>query len=161
VILRRNLPWRPAPSRDEGATVVEFAFSSAVLLSLVFGVIVVSMAVYTYHFVCYSARIGTRYAIVRGSTCLTTVPGCPGFGNGVDVQTYLQSLPFPGIVSSSLTATTTWTAGGVPCSPSVNPCDNPGNMVKVTVDYQFPFNIPFVPSTTLALHSTSQMVIAQ
>jgi Flp pilus assembly protein TadG len=156
-------------SGENGAAIVEFALSAAILLSLVFGIMGLSMALYSYHFISNAAREGTRYAIVRGSACPSVLPGCPDPGTPVDVQTYLRtaSYPgnggtFPGIIPGNLTATVTFPTTGTPaCTPSVNPCDNPGNLVQVTVNYQFPLNIPFVPSETLTMSSTSQMVISQ
>jgi Flp pilus assembly protein TadG len=146
------------PGSEDGATLLEFALSAFVLLSLVFGVFALSMAVYTYHFVGYAARVGTRYAIVRGSSCF----GLDDCGvTSAQVQTYLQSVTFPGINPSLLTATTTWPTTGTTCAPNIIPCNNPGNLVQVAVSYQFPLIIPFVPASTLTLHSTSQMVISQ
>jgi hypothetical protein len=153
--------WFSLGRGEGGASIVEFALSASVLLSLVFGIIGLSTALYSYHFVSYAAHEGTRYAIVRGSSCPAILAGCPGFGTGVDVQTYLRSITYPGIVPGNLTATPTWPTTGPPCTPSVDPCDNPGNLVKVTVSYQYPLKIPFLPTSVLTMSSTSQMVISQ
>jgi Flp pilus assembly protein TadG len=145
---------------ETGAAMVEFALASTILLTLVFGVLGMSMALYSYHYVSYAAREGTRYAIVRGSTCPAALSGCPAYGTGVDVQTYLRGFNYPGIKPSALTVTTTWPSSSG-CSPSSNPCDNPGNLVQVTVSYVFPVAVPFVPLNNLTMTSTSQMVISQ
>lgn len=154
-------PRRESESTEDGATLVEFAVSAAVLLSLVFGVIGLSTALYSYHFVSYAAHAGTRYAMVRGATCPGILQGCPPAGSPVDVQSYLRSLTFPGIISSRLTATTTFSTTGPACPDWGTPCDNPGNLVQVTVSYQFPLAIPFVPPNVWTMSSTSQMVISQ
>jgi Flp pilus assembly protein TadG len=146
---------------EGGAAIVEFALSASILLSVVFGVFGLSMALYSYHYVSYAARVGTRYAIVRGSSCPTVLPGCPVFGTGADVQTYLRSIAYPGINPNNLTVTTSWPGGGPACTPSRNPCDNPGDLVQVTVSYQLPLLVPFVPVTTMSMSSTSEMVISQ
>jgi Flp pilus assembly protein TadG len=146
---------------EEGAAILEMALSLIVLLTVVFGIMEMSLALYTFHFISEAARDGTRYAIVRGSSCPAVLSGCPAAGSGVDVQTYLRGEGFPGITPSLLTAVTSFPTSGSSCTPSTNPCDNPGNLVKVVVSYRFPLSIPFIPATTLTMSSTSQMVISQ
>jgi hypothetical protein len=153
--------WRLRHARSEhGSAIVEMALSLIVLLTVVFGIMEMSLALYTFHFISEAARDGTRYAIVRGSSCPTALSGCPGAGNPVDVQSYLQGEGFPGITPSLLTAVTTFPSAGSTCPPS-GPCDSPGNLVKVVVTYPFPLSIPFIPASTLHMTSTSQMVISQ
>jgi len=154
------VPWLRRLRGEEGATVVELALSSAILLSLVFGILGMCLALYAYNYVSYVAREGTRYAMVRGSACSASLPGCPGVGAGVDVQSYINQLGFPGIIIQNLTVTTTWPSSGPNCPPS-GPCDSPGSLVQVQVNYQFPLQIPFIPATLLSLNSTSEMVISQ
>lgn len=146
--------------RDErGSSLVEFALSSTILFMLVFGVIAMALALYSYNVVSESAREATRYAIVRGSACHFAT-ACPA--TAAQIQTYVKGLDFPGINPSNLTAATTWSvypAGGT-CTPSAS-CNNPGNQVKVTVSYSFPVAIPFVPKSTISMSSTAEMVISQ
>jgi Flp pilus assembly protein TadG len=156
----RAIAFRKA--RDErGASIVEMALSIAVLMSLVIGIMEMSLALYTFHFISEAARDGSRYAIVRGSSCPAILPGCPAAGAGVDVQTYLRNQGFPTITPGLMTVSTTWPTTGSSCTPSSSPCDNPGNLVKVVVVYRFPLSIPFIPASTLNMSSTSQMVISQ
>jgi Flp pilus assembly protein TadG len=146
---------------ESGAAIVEFALSAAVLLTVIFGMFAMCTALYSYHFVSEAAREGSRYAMVRGSGCSTYgkfTSNCPT--TSAEVQTYVQSLDYPGITSTNLTVTTTWPTTGSACTPTVTPCNNPGNLVKVVVSYQFPLSIPFIPTSTLTMTSTSQMVIA-
>jgi hypothetical protein len=145
---------------EDGAGLVEMALSIAMLLSLVLGIMELSMALYTFHFVSEAARDGSRYAIVRGSSCPAILPGCPASGTGVDVETYLRNQGFPTINPGLLSAVPSWPSTGATC-PSSGPCDSPGNLVKVVVTYQFPLSIPFLPTRTLSMSSTSQMVISQ
>jgi Flp pilus assembly protein TadG len=126
---------------------VEFALCSAILLTLAFGVLVLSMAVYAYHFISEAARQGTRYAMVRGSTCQFSSP-CAA--TSAEVQSYVQGLAFPGINPNRMTVTTNWPSG-----------NDPGDPVEVTVTYTFPLSIPFVPSQTLTMTSSSQMTISE
>ena len=52
---------------SDGQTLVETAVSLTILFSMVFGLINVGMALYSYNFVAESEREGSRYAMVRGS----------------------------------------------------------------------------------------------
>jgi Flp pilus assembly protein TadG len=147
---------------QSGSVLVETAISITVLLTLIFGVIEISLALYSYHFISNAAREATRYAIVRGSTWGTP---CASYGSAgctassTDLQSYVQGLAFPGIDASNLVVTPTWSAayGGTSC-PS---CNAAGDVVQVQVQYTFPLAVPFVSSHSLTLSSTSEMLISQ
>jgi Flp pilus assembly protein TadG len=148
-----------AIASQEGANLVETALSIGLLLTFMFGVIEISLAGYTYHFISEAAREGTRYAIVRGSQCTSWGSACPA--SGADIKTYVEGLGYPGIDPSKMGVYVTFAsyAGtGCPAAPAL--CDNPGDTVKVQVTYAFPFSVPFVPANTFNMSSTSQMVIA-
>jgi Flp pilus assembly protein TadG len=140
---------------EAGQTLVEAAFSISILLMLVVGIMQIMMALYCYNYVADAAREGARYAMVHGSSCT----GC--IAKGTDVQTYVQNLGLPVINTSSLTVTTQWPDTGSICTPSSIPCNNPGNNVKVTVQYQYLPHIPFIRSSTWLMSSTSEITIAQ
>jgi len=135
---------------EMGSSIVEFALASVILFTLVFGVIAICLALYSYNVTAEAAREATRYAIVRGSAC-NSFPDCKVTSD--QIQTYVRGLGFPGINPSSLTltATASWPNGN----------NDPGNPVQVTVNYTFPLVIPFVPTRTLTMTSTSAMVISQ
>jgi Flp pilus assembly protein TadG len=143
---------------EAGTSIVEFAMASIILFTLVFGVMAICLALYSYNVVSEAAREATRYAIVRGSAC-NSFTNCNV--TSPQIQTYVQNIGFPGITPSTLRAAATWPTTGTACFPSVTPCNNPGNQVAVTVTYTFPLVIPFVPSRTLTMSSTSQMTISQ
>jgi Flp pilus assembly protein TadG len=144
---------------ERGDTIVEFAMGALILFMVLFGIMAMALALYSYNVVSELAREGTRYAIVRGAKC-HFASACPASTG--DIQTYVKNIGFPGINPNSVTAATSWSAYpvGTLCAPSVS-CNNPGNQVKVTVSYQFPLVIPFVPSRTLSMSSTAEMVISQ
>lgn len=56
----------------------------------------------------------------------------------------------------------TWSAftSGSSC-PATPPCNSPGNLVTIEVQYNYPVSIPFVSITSIAMTSTSAMIIAQ
>jgi len=137
--------------RDEsGSSIVEFFLTSTILFMLVIGVMAICLALYSYNVVSEAAREATRYAIVRGSACTKTLPCNASL---TDIQTYIRGIGFPAInpASLSVTADCCWPDGD----------KNPGSHVKVTVQYTFPLAIPFVPSRTLTMSSTSEMLISQ
>ena len=140
---------------------MEFAVTSSVAFLAIIGFMKMSLAIYTFHFVSEAAREGTRYAIVRGSSCTTFTTACPAATDGSDVQTYVRALAYPGITGSAMTVTSTYASypSGV-CTPSLN-CNNPGNLVTVKVQYAFPLSIPLMANKTLTMTSTSAMVISQ
>jgi Flp pilus assembly protein TadG len=151
--LRRLPRIRRTLRAEAGASIVEFALASIILFALVFGVMAICFALYSYNVVSEAAREATRYAIVRGSACKSFASACPAIQG--DIQTYVQGLGFPLIntnaPSPALTAVASWPNGN----------KNPGNPVQVTVTYTFPLGIPFMPSRSLNMSSTSQMIISQ
>ncbi len=150
------LTTRRGPS-ESGSSVLEMALSLIILLTFVFGIFEVSEAVFAYHVISDAAREGTRYAIVRGSSCSVITP-CPA--TGANIQTYLRGLALPGINPNLMTVAAAWPTSGSACTPSASPCNNPGNLVQVTVTYNFSLSIPFVKARTITMSSTSQMVIS-
>jgi Flp pilus assembly protein TadG len=132
---------------ERGAELVEFALVLTALLMFLFGIMGFGHALYAYHFVSDAAREGTRYAMVRGSTCISGGKSCTAGTD--DVSDYIANNAPPGIDPGALTVTTTW-----------NPDKNPGSVVKVQVQYNFRFFFPFLP-TSVAMNSSSQMVISQ
>ena len=154
---------------DEGATMVEMALVSAILLSGVFGIIAISSALYTYDYIAEASHAGARYAIVRGAYC-AGFSDC-GAGNAA-ISAYVKGLNYPGINPNAMTVYTTWykvnqngTGAATTityCGTTPGGCNVPGkNSVEVGIEYAFPLNIPFWKSTTLTMASKSQLAIAQ
>ena len=163
-------------ARDEGGSaLVEIAISIMLLMTLIFSVFEVSMAVYSYHFLANAAQEGARYAIVRGGSW---IPACDGNGTAgsgygssmckaspADIANYVASRNFPGLhvaaanvcvqyfSSPPATASTTCTANTSP--------NTPGSTVQVTITYPFTITVPLVPSYNFSMSSTSQMTITQ
>jgi Flp pilus assembly protein TadG len=141
------------------------AICSAVLLSMLLGIIQLCLALYCYHYVADAAREATRWAIVRGSTSCSNTPNLTNCNaTSAQIQTYVRGLGYPysgGLVATtkwcqaSATKPTTWAA----CSAAT--ANTPGNQVQVQVQYSFPFGVLFVNIGNLSVSSTSQMVIAQ
>jgi Flp pilus assembly protein TadG len=136
---------------EAGSILLEFALVTLVLLTVLFGIIDVGRALFAYDFVSDAARRGTRFAMVRGTSCSGLAGGCPAAQS--DIQTYLSSNA-PGINTSNLTVTATCQPGGgaLPCKP--------GTPVNVKVQYTFSFFSPLVPSSWV-MSSSSQRVVSQ
>jgi Flp pilus assembly protein TadG len=146
---------------EVGSNIVEMALVSSALLAVLFGIVEISLALYTYNYVSDAAREGTRYAIVRGSSC-SVLTNCGV--TSAQIQTYVQNLGYPGLNPANTTITTTWLSPSattpVTWTACGSTCNAPGDAVQVKVTYSFRLSIPFVPNSTLNLHSTSLMVIA-
>ena len=142
-------------SNDSGSALAEFAIVSTAAIILILGIIEFGSALYTYHLVSNGARLGTRYAIVRGSSCTAT--GCPA--TSATIQAYVRAQA-PGIDPNAMSVTTTWPSN-VGCSSVAAAYNGPGCIVSVQVQYPFQLVIPLMPSLALQMTSTSQMVIAQ
>jgi Flp pilus assembly protein TadG len=161
------------------------AIAASIYLSLFFGIIEISLALYAYNFVSDAAREATRYAVIRGAnSCYpnSNFPNCNLLPTNITSTTdptanpvlaYIDSLNYPGLSPSNLSATVTWwvatqngtgnTSWTTACTGSTdsngNACNAEGNAVKVVVTYRFPLSIPWLPASTLSISSMSQMVI--
>ncbi len=136
---------------QRGQTVVEFALAGTVLLSLMFGIIDFGRALFTYNVVTNAARIGSRYAIVHGSSCTLAI--CPA--NSAAIQTYVLS-KVTGLNPSDLSVTARWTTG--------SGCNDPlfqGPNCIVTVTATYPFKLVMSLNRSWTMTATSQMVISQ
>ena len=147
---------------EEGSTLVEMGVSCALIFAVLFGVFEGCLASYTYHLVSDLAREGSRWAIVRGGQCHTYTPGLDNCGaDQTAIANYVKGIAFPGIdASNRMTVTTDWYAPGSSTACPTQ-CNQPGNSVKVTVLYNFPLAVPFVPSSVIRIASSSRMVISQ
>lgn len=139
---------------------VEFAVASTALFLILFGVIEFGRAMYMYHAVANAARIGSRWAMVRGSQSCSYPTGkalatCPA--TSAEIASYVQSV-VPLDDSSALTVTASWPGGGQNCAAGV---PTPGCTVAVTAQNQFNFALPFVSPVNWTISSTSQMTISQ
>ena len=141
--------------RDAGSALVEFALSTVTILTLLFGTIDLGRAAYAYNWVANAARLGTRFAMVRGMNCTGLSGGCPATGD--DVRAYIAS-DATGIDTSTtqLTVTSGCYATGTPI-PTPLPCA-PQSSVKVTVQYNFKFLSPLLMKSW-TMQSLSERVV--
>lgn len=146
---------------EEGASIVEFAFSALVVLALLFGVMQLCLAFYTYQVINEYARAGARYAIVHGLNCtLPTGKSCYNDSSD-DLTTVVQNFGYPGITSSNLTVTGTpgYAPGRTSCLTTL--CEGTGDAITVKVNYTYKLQLPFVPAKSWTMSSSSTMIISQ
>lgn len=159
---------------ERGSALVETALGMTIFLAVFFGVIQFSFALYAYNWVSEAAREGSRWAIVRGSTCYSDLGStfCDKTGaSSSEITSYVKGLGYPGLTPSNISVSTSWYTAATSSPSSTTPqswsscsgsgCNTPGNQVQVTVSYSFPLGIPFWKTKTLNLSSSSQMVIVQ
>ena len=134
---------------EDGQALVEFALIFSVLMGFVFGFMELCMMLYSYDMISESAREGTRYAIVHGSSCLTsTNASCTT--TVANVNSYVSGLGWASPGGKMIVATT---------YPDNN--ENQGSRVQVTVTYSFPITLSWVPAGSISMQSSSQMYFIQ
>ncbi len=150
-----------AVKRQRGNTLTEFALILPFMLAGIFGVIEFGRALYTFHFVSDAARETSRWASVRGKSCTAYGSKCPA--SLAEIEDYVATITPPGIDTNrtKLVVKADWVAPpgrGNDCNKTKN---NPGCSVQVTVTYNFNFILPFMPTSTYPMKSTSEMIISQ
>jgi TadE-like protein len=146
---------------EAGSALVEFALASVIILTVLFGIIDMGRALFAYDWVGNAARISTRYAMVRGTSCTQLPVACPahqvntGQGSG-DISNYLNSQAI-GIDTSKLSVTASCDVGSSAFQPL--PCA-PGQGVIVGVQYRFSFITPFIRNTW-NMRSSSMRVVSR
>lgn len=150
---------------QRGNSMIEFVLSATALMLILFGTIEFGLVLYTYHTVSNAARLGSRWAIVRGSAC-TQLDHCGA--SQEDIQTYVRSQIAALMDPNQVAVAATWAApscgstSGCVAPTTPTGCGNlPGCVVSVQVTYPFNFALPYMSSAVVNLSSTSQMVISQ
>ena len=130
--------WRHS---REGQSLVEFALSSVLFFTLVFGIIQFGRAIYQYNTVSNLAQEGARWASVHGGASATPATAS-------QLQTYVESR------AMGLPVTVTAT----PANPSAV---SPGSLITVQVESSFAPATALLPFTTINLSSTAQMIVSR
>jgi len=120
-----------------GQAMVEVAVAATALFILLFAIIERGIVVYIYNMVCSAAREAVRYAIVHPSDT-------SGIKNAA-----INSAPF--LSTSNITVNTSVT----------DPNGSTTKDAQVSISYPYTLQIPLVPSYSLTLSSTSQMLRSQ
>jgi Flp pilus assembly protein TadG len=149
-LLSRHASAQQWISQQNGNSLVEFALTLPALCLFFFVFMETALALYTRDLIAECAREGSRYAMVRGASCPTSAnPTCEV--TATQVNTYVSALKYPNIGGGTMSVVTTYPDGD----------ESPGSHVQVSITYNFPITMPFVPKHTLTLTSTSKVVILQ
>ena len=138
-----HVPRRRFGSRA-GNAMIESALCFLLFVTIFVAIMEFGMGVFTYNFVSYAAREGTRYASTRGSQC--TSPCTPATAD--TVQTMIRN-QVVALDSSKVAVNTTWNSSKVP-----------GNTVTVNVSYPIKPILGFVLGN-ITVAATSTMMISQ
>jgi Flp pilus assembly protein TadG len=137
--------------QDEGgAALFEMAPMLLAVMVFVMTVMELCLVFYTYGVMSESAREGTRYAAMHGSSCQTAA-GASCTASAATIQSYVTGLGYPNVGGGTMHAVATFPQGN----------QTPGSTVTVTITYTFPIKLPFVPRNSISLTSISTMYIIQ
>lgn len=124
-----------------GNAIVESGLCFLLCMTIFIAIMEFGMGIFTYNFVSYAAREGSRYAATRGSLATT-----PATSNSIQTMVRNQAMALD---PTLLAVTTTW-----------NPNNTPGNTVTVNVSYPITPLIGFVMGN-MTVTANSTMPIAQ
>lgn len=138
-----------AIARDEsGETLISFSLTFPILIGVIFGLMQMCLAYYNYERISELAREGTRWAMVRGSTCMLS-SGTSCTATSTSVNSYVSGIGLPGLGGGTMTVATSYPDGD----------EVPGHRVQVRVTYTYPYKIPFEGTSGISMSSTSVMYI--
>lgn len=152
-------------NREKGSALVEFSLTLFTVLLILFLIVDLGRALYTYNWLADTARRATRFAMVRGTTCdpiLETychLDSDPRGAERADVDAYVRSLAVgvdrgQDVLQVDTQCLATASAGGIP------PCAA-NAWVQVQVRYQFQFISPLFRLDPWWMHSTSERLVLQ
>ena len=143
-------PGRSVRSRStRGATTVELAAATFVTLLIVLVILDGARLINAYSTVAHAARVGVRYAAVRGAE--SGDDGNRPTGDAPATPATVTAFVRSRIPHIEIDVTTSWPeAGGAPQKEA-------GNILELTVESDFEPVVPWFPAITVA--STSRMVI--
>jgi len=105
---------------------------------------------YSYSMISELAREGSRYAMVRGTSCVTSgQASCTASASAINA--YVAGVGYPNLAGGVMTVSTTYPDG----------TSAAGNRVKVGIQYVFPVRMPFLPPNPITLNTSSTMYIVQ
>ncbi len=143
MMTKLRVPRRPFGSRA-GQAMLETSLCFLLFITIFIAIMEFGMGIFTYNFVSYAAREGSRYASTRGSQCASP---CTTATNDT-VQTMVRN-QVVALDSSKVAVNTTWNSSNVP-----------GNTVTVNVSYPIKPLLGFLLGN-ITVAATSTMMIAQ
>jgi Flp pilus assembly protein TadG len=147
---------------QRGGALVEFAVVAPVMLIFLFAIVNFGIAMFEYHATQYAAKVGARYASVRGANC--TVSGCPITTAGL--QTYVRgAVPGAGnatvIPAWNFPDSTNYTGFQNVATACGSTSESRGCFVTVSVSNPISLNIPFVFNHNVTFNASSTVPVTQ
>ena len=143
MMTKLRVPRRPFGSRA-GQAMLETSLCFVLFITIFIAIMEFGMGIFTYNFVSYAAREGSRYASTRGSQCASP---CTMATNDT-VQTMVRN-QVVALDSTKVAVNTSWNSSNVP-----------GNTVTVNVSYPIKPLLGFLLGN-ITVAATSTMMIAQ
>lgn len=131
-------------AREAGTTMPEFALVASTFFMLSFGIMEMASAVMAYNSVCDAAREAVRYAIVHSPTSAN-----PATTAQIQ-QVAINIAPNLGIKQSQVTVT-------FPADSNLPSMKD----AEVQISYPYSVSIPFIPTMSVTLTTTSRMLVSQ
>jgi TadE-like protein len=135
---------RRSSASGAGQTMVEFAAIATALFLLMFGLMMLGSAVYSYNTVSNAAREAVRYAIVHSPT--SAVPASTDQIQQIAIN-----------YAAGLNLTDSDIAVSWPADPYIAK----KNDAQVQISYPYTIKIPFLKPVVVNLTSTSRMLVSQ
>lgn len=151
--------------REKGGTLVEFALTVTIVLLIMFLIVDVGRALYTFNWLSDTARRATRFAMVRGTTCdpqlesYCHIDNHPRGARQQEIDAYVKSLAV-GINTDPTVLQIDSQCLAAANAPAPPPCAAAG-WVQVQVRYQFSFLSPLMRLNPWWMHSTSERIVLQ
>lgn len=142
--------------RSRAQALAEFALVAPIFFLMLFGIIDFGRYVYYVQILNNAAREGARYAIVHGDLGVPST-GPPDDPTGAAVKATVKNYLVGVIDGGALTIIPAWYDPSGTEPP--NGTNIRGDLVKVTVDYQFRSVIPLIPIPPLTVRGESTLVI--
>jgi Flp pilus assembly protein TadG len=151
--------------REKGSALVDFALTVTIVLLIMFLIVDVGRALYTFNWLSDTARRATRFAMVRGTTCdpqlesYCNIDNHPRGARQQEIDAYVKSLAI-GINTDPTVLQIDTHCLAAANAPAPPPCAAAG-WVQVQVRYQFSFLSPLMHLNPWWMHSTSERVVLQ
>jgi len=131
-------------AREAGTTMAEFALVASTFFMMSFGIMEMASAVMAYNSVCDAAREAVRYAIVHSPTSANPATTAQIQQVAINVAPNLR------ITQSQVTVT-------FPADSNLPSMKD----AEVQISYPYSITIPFIPTMSVTLTTTSRMLVSQ
>ncbi|HKV55565.1 MAG TPA: TadE/TadG family type IV pilus assembly protein [Candidatus Binataceae bacterium] len=140
--MRSRVRWHCRQA--SGQALLEFAGIVTTFLLVIFTIIEMGLALYSYNTICEASREAARYAAIHSPTSANPA------ANATIQQVAINAAS--GVTLASSNVTVSW-----PHDPNMPAY----NDAQIQITYNYSLSIPFIAPVTLPLTSTSRMLVSQ